>query len=218
MNYSRKIASAFILAATVFAALPTFAETETVDGITWTYAVDNGEASLGDWYYDIHDYGGEVVVCVRAVPQNTRGTITIPSFLGGHPVTSIGSFAFNGCSGLTSVTIPDSVISIESYAFSGCSSLTNVTIPDSVTSLAQSAFSGCSEALVVASDSGEPARRTFRQSRIIPRRGDRTRAGTFSPFSLCSEAAVCFPRLPRMSHGMETKCIAGRPRPCDAFN
>ena len=45
------------------------------------------------------------------------------------------------------VTIPDSVTSIGSYAFSGCSSFTSMTIPDSVTSIGYEAFSGCNDSL-----------------------------------------------------------------------
>ena len=43
-------------------------------------------------------------------------------------VTSIGDYAFDGCSGLTSITIPESVISIGRSAFRGCSRLTSVHI------------------------------------------------------------------------------------------
>ena len=65
-------------------------------------------------------------------------SITIPD-----SVTSIGYDAFSGCTGLTSVTIPDSVTSIGNFAFSGCTGLTSVTIPDSVTNIGGSAFSSC---------------------------------------------------------------------------
>ena len=65
-------------------------------------------------------------------------SITIP-----NSVTSIGSATFYGCTGLTSVTIPNSVTSIDYQAFSYCSGLTSVTIPNSVTSIGQAAFSRC---------------------------------------------------------------------------
>ena len=66
-------------------------------------------------------------------------SLTIPS-----SVTSIGEYAFSGCSGLTSLTIPSSVTSIGESAFDGCSGLTSFTIPSSVTSIGESAFFGCS--------------------------------------------------------------------------
>ena len=60
-----------------------------------------------------------------------------------NSVTSIGNWAFYGCTSLTSITIPDSVTTIGEDAFLGCSSLTSVTIPNSVTSIGKSAFEDC---------------------------------------------------------------------------
>ena len=56
---------------------------------------------------------------------------------------SIGSGAFCGCSGLTSVTIPNSVTSIGNNAFTSCSKLTSITIPDGVTEIKDYTFDGC---------------------------------------------------------------------------
>ena len=61
-----------------------------------------------------------------------------------YSVTSIGSSAFDECTSLTSVSIPNSITSIGWSAFGGCKSLTSVNIPNSVTSIGSSAFSGCS--------------------------------------------------------------------------
>ncbi|MDE6373868.1 MAG: leucine-rich repeat domain-containing protein, partial [Clostridia bacterium] len=74
------------------------------------------------------------------------GSSWVPSSLTTVIITgnSVVASAFSGCSGLTNITIPDSVTSIGSYAFSGCSGLTNITVPDSVTAIGNYAFNGCS--------------------------------------------------------------------------
>ena len=66
-------------------------------------------------------------------------SLTLPS-----SVTSIGSYAFYGCSGLASLTLPSSVTSIGWYAFEDCSGLTSLTLPSSVTSIGDEAFAYCS--------------------------------------------------------------------------
>ena len=99
-------------------------------------------------YYDITDGAAlEVEVTYRS-SASYSGEVVIPGsvFYNGstYRVTGIGQGAFQYCSSLTSVTIPDGVTSIESSAFSGCSSLTSVNIPDGVTSIGEQAFYDCS--------------------------------------------------------------------------
>jgi hypothetical protein len=65
-------------------------------------------------------------------------SITIPD-----GVTSIGEWAFELCTSLPSITIPDSVTSIGDYAFYECPSLTSITIGNGVTSIGQAAFASC---------------------------------------------------------------------------
>ena len=59
-------------------------------------------------------------------------------------ITKIGSSAFSGCSGLTSLTLPAGITEIDDKAFDGCSGLTSLTLPDGITSIGDKAFKGCS--------------------------------------------------------------------------
>ena len=113
-----------ILFAAVAAAFGTLAETETIGDYTWTY-----------WNYGS---GAEV-----AGVEPAMGTVTIPSTLGGSPVTKVGNSAFSGRSSLTGVSIPSSVTSIEARAFYGCSGLRNVAMPVSVKTLGDGVFQNC---------------------------------------------------------------------------
>ena len=110
-----------------------------------------------------------------------RGDITIPESVEyegiTYSVTSIGGYAFYYCTGLKSVTIPNSVITIGESAFQNCknlssvtiangvtsigvaafqmcTSLTSLTIPNSVTAIAESAFQGCSGLQSIVVDKG----------------------------------------------------------------
>jgi hypothetical protein len=101
----------------------------------------------GDIIVEVRYAGSDEVTVFGYIDGN--GNMDIPeTFTIGsatYTVTAIGELAFNGCTGLTSVTIPDSVTSIGDNAFNGCTGLTSVTIPDSVTSIGDNAFNGCTE-------------------------------------------------------------------------
>ena len=90
----------------------------------YTYEVANGEATITGY-------------------TGSGGDVTIPSTLGGCPVTKIGDGTFRGDNSLISVRIPSSVTSIGADAFWGCCKLTNARIPDSVVSIGEEAFYDC---------------------------------------------------------------------------
>ncbi len=117
-------------------------------GTGWYNSQSDGILYLDKW---LIGYKGERPMGKLVIAEGTKGIadaalsscsglteVTIP-----NSVTIIGSDAFNGCSGLNSVTIPNSVTSIGNAIFKNCSGLTSVTIPNSVTSIGTSAFQGC---------------------------------------------------------------------------
>ena len=115
-----------LLVAAVAFATPLMADEETVGGYTWTYGIDGKAAWIDN------------------ITPSPIGAVTIPSVLGGKPVTRIEDSAFSGCTNMTSVAIPGSVTNIGSSAFYSCSSLTNVAIPGSVKKIDSSTFRNCS--------------------------------------------------------------------------
>ena len=92
---------------------------------------------------------GEGIDSVEVVsnPEKYSGDIAIPASVTydgrSYTVASIGVDAFYECSGLKSVTIPNSVTSIGDEAFRDCTGLTSISIPNSVTSIGGGAFKDC---------------------------------------------------------------------------
>ena len=137
-------------------------EVANADGVTiyYNYITNGTELAViyrGSKYYEYSNrYQGNVVIPASVSYSGKTYPVTsigerafngcdgLTSITIGNSVTSIGNSAFSGCDGLTSVTIPNSVTSIGSGAFGGCSGLTSVTIPNSVTSIGSGAFGGCS--------------------------------------------------------------------------
>ena len=84
----------------------------------------------------------------NSVPRNafydgTGGKTSLRSIILPTSVTSIGTYAFRYCDGLSAIDIPPQTTLIGLCAFLSCKGLTNVTIPSSVTSIANNSFRGC---------------------------------------------------------------------------
>ena len=146
---------AFLLPLTSFADVWQDPETE----VNYTYTIGKNTASvLAGYNYCPSSPGatGDIAILPKFTIDGNEYTVTsigsyafcfcegLTSVTIPNSVTNIGEGAFYECSGLTSITIPDGVTNIGVAAFFYCSGLTSVTIPNSVTSIGSSAFYKCS--------------------------------------------------------------------------
>lgn len=119
----------------LFFSMSAAADVIEIDGIYYNYRIGSGEASVTN---SEEKYQGDITI-----PE----TIKVDST--SYRVVSISGF--DGCTGLTSITIPESVNRIGGSAFRGCTGLTSITIPSSVQSIVDRAFEGCSNLTTVQS-------------------------------------------------------------------
>ena len=132
-------------------------EVQNSDGVTIYYNYTNDGTELAVTSHGSrNDYQGNVVIPEEVTYMNRIRKVTsigVGAFLNcsglisvtiPNSVTSIGNLAFYYCNGLTSVTFGNSVASIGDQAFYDCYKLSSVTIPNSVTSIGDNAFNSCS--------------------------------------------------------------------------
>ena len=80
--------------------------------------------------------------------------LTSATFLNGATIVATGMF--NSCDNLVNVTLPNSITTIGSSAFKSCAKLVSITIPSSVTTIGDDAFNYCSLLTEVVSEATVP--------------------------------------------------------------
>ena len=113
----RTVKVLFAFSALIMACMSNAAIIDT-SSIEWTYTISGGKVILG---------GGNA--SHPAIPTSTAGDLTIPAKIDGRDVVEIGEYAFAGCDGLTSLSVPNCIMRIGASAFTGCSSITNMVLP-----------------------------------------------------------------------------------------
>ena len=130
------------------------------DGVIIRYNWENNKTGvyvtwLGNSKYDNSiKYSGNIVIPESVEYEGVS-----------YPVTSIGEAAFNNCSNLESVTIPNSVTKIGDDAFAACTDLTSVSIPQGVTKIGFCAFEHCPD-LTIHAPKGSKAQKYAKKNKI----------------------------------------------------
>ena len=114
-------------------------------GQSWAYDF-NSNGVFYNIISGVSPYKAEVTVGLGS-SNNYSGNVVVPSSVThnsiNYTVTAIGTYAFNSCPDLISVTLPNTVTSIKSWAFMSCYNLANLTIPASVDTIGDGVFWGC---------------------------------------------------------------------------
>ena len=98
-----------------------------------------------DFTYSITSNTNRTVEVTGYTGSKTDITIPTKATIDGveYTVTGIGAYSLQGCSDITSITIPNTVTTISNNAFVNCTSLASISIPNSVTTIGGYAFYNC---------------------------------------------------------------------------
>lgn len=104
------------------------------NGTEHTFSISDYTFKKGHYQYDVAKENVKMVVVGKYYHAND----TL------YQLDDLGISAFDGCTNLTSATLPNGLNMIEPNAFNDCTSLTSITIPNSVTVIGINVFNGCS--------------------------------------------------------------------------
>ena len=100
-------------------------------------------------FYDIISETDRTVAVTYDTSTYYTGDISIPATVDNegntYSVVEIGSLAFEGCWGMTSLSLPEGLKKIDNYALSNCTSIPSILIPSTVVEIGESAFNGCTQ-------------------------------------------------------------------------
>ncbi|MBR2360698.1 MAG: leucine-rich repeat protein [Bacteroidaceae bacterium] len=116
--------------------------------LTFSLVVNAEKVQIEGIWYNLIEKAQQAEVIKAPEGTEYTGDVVIPEKVTynelDYNVTRIGDNAFDQCTGLTNIIIPNSVTSIGGYTFYNCSSLTNITFPNTLKNIGESAFSLCS--------------------------------------------------------------------------
>lgn len=116
----------------------------TAEGVLMRFKVID-EVNMTCQPFAIYEVGtnGVGVFSSTAIPSTTAGIVTIPKTVNEYTVTQICERAFEGCSAIQSIVVPEEVDSIGSRAFAECTQMTSIDMPATITRWGVSVFQGC---------------------------------------------------------------------------
>ena len=130
-------------------------------------SVDGTDVPVGGIYLTKPDSDGNPTECyIIGYSPNTDYTWTdqigfsyFPylnkvSFINCKKIKSIGNLAFQNCSSLATINLPDSIAAIGTFAFQNCSSLATINLPNSIAAISSNTFPFCSALTDVTIESG----------------------------------------------------------------
>ena len=132
----RKTKHFLLMAAMLLCSLTAKGEAVEIEGIWYNLTIPTREAEVTR-----NPNIGDHEASYSASSITIHATVTYEDVI--YSVTSIGDSAFQGCTNLATITIPESVTSIGEWAFNHCISLITINIPEGVTNIGSSAFRGC---------------------------------------------------------------------------